>query len=505
MKLFPTSVISQIDQYTIEHEPVADIDLMERAAKTVLDYLVYKTNFSGRIFFFCGPGNNGGDGLALARMISKYKERFYPEVYLFNFGRSLSSSSQKNKERLAGVENLKVLFWEEGTPFPVIPTDSFVIDALFGSGLNRPLSGQAAELVKYINQSGATVLSVDIPSGLMGEDNRNNVKENIIRATTTLTFQFPKISFLFAENHIYTGDWVVLDIGLHPEAIKNTPSVFHFIGADEIKGRLKKRDKFSHKGTYGHALLISGSSGRMGAAVLASKACLRSGAGLLTAHVPHGAYPVIQSAVPEVMCSIDDSDLMFTGINNPNQYSAVGIGPALGLKVNTQKGFQRLIEEIAVPFVADADAINILGQHRECIKLLPANTIITPHPREFDRIAGESGTGYERYLKAVELSKEQNIYVVLKGAHTIIACPNGEVWFNSTGNPGMATAGSGDTLTGIILGLLSQGYSAYDSSLIGVYIHGLAGDMAKQQLGEMSLIASDIINNLGAAFKITGS
>jgi NAD(P)H-hydrate epimerase len=268
-----------------------------------------------------------------------------------------------------------------------------------------------------------------------------------------------------------------------------------------ISLRFKKRKTFSHKGTYGHALLIAGAYGKMGAAILASKACLRSGAGLLTVHVPHGAYPIIQTAVAEAMCDIDDSDLMFTGINSLEPYSAVGVGPAIGQKVNAQRGLRKLFDEVKVPMVVDADAINILGLNPDWVNDLPENCVITPHPREFERIAGRSDCGYERMVKATEMAVARKIVVVLKGAHTIVACPNGDVWFNSTGNPGMATAGSGDVLTGVVLGLLSQGYRSDEAAIIGVYLHGLAGDFAKQQRGENSLIASDIIEQMGEAFK----
>jgi NAD(P)H-hydrate epimerase len=500
MKLFPTSTISLIDQFTIVHEPISDIDLMERAAAELYAYIV-DAELSGKIVVLCGPGNNGGDGLALARMLGQLPGRFQVSVYFFNFGRELANNTQINFGRLTGIDSVHLTELSENEVFPEFRKDEIVIDALFGSGLNRPLSGFAAGVVQKVNQSGATVISVDIPSGLMGEDNRHNSTENIVKANRTLTFQFPKISFLFPENECYVGEWAVLDIGLHPDAIKNTPSTYYFIDSEECKNRFRKRDKFSHKGIYGHALLVSGSYGKMGAAVLASKACLRAGSGLLTVHVPHETYQIIQTAVPEAMCDIDDSDLMFTGITNLELYSAVGIGPALGQKVNTQRGFRKLLDEISVPLVIDADAINILGLNPSWINDLPENTIITPHPKEFERIAGKSTNAFERMLKAVELACTKKIIVVLKGAYTLVAFPNGDVWFNSTGNPGMATAGSGDVLTGVLLGLLSQGYTANDAAILGVYLHGLAGDYAKLDKGENALIASDIIENLGKAFK----
>ncbi|HPS12494.1 MAG TPA: NAD(P)H-hydrate dehydratase [Prolixibacteraceae bacterium] len=486
-----------MDRYTIENEPIADIDLMERASKAVFSYIIEKTVLHGKVMVFCGPGNNGGDGLAVARMLAEADTRFSVEVYLFPFGKDLTASARINLERLRENEKVPVYLTETIEYFPVIPCDALVIDALFGSGVNRPLSGLAALVVERINRSFAYVLSIDMPSGLLGEDNRQNFPENIIHSRKTLTFQFPKLSFLLPENEAFIGDFEVLDIGLHPDAIHKIASPHYFIDPEEITMRISHRKKYSHKGHFGHALLIAGSYGKMGAAILASKACLRSGAGLLTVHVPHGTYPVVQTAVPEAMCEIDDSDLMFTGTIDLEKYSAVAIGPAIGQKVNTQRGFHRLINEIKVPLIVDADGINVLGINPEWLNELPEGTILTPHPKEFSRVAGEFETGFERVEQAVELAKKFKIYIVLKGAHTAIACPTGDVWFNSTGNPGMATAGSGDVLTGIILALLAQSYSPKDAAIIGVYIHGLAGDRAKKHQGEVALIASDIIENLG--------
>jgi hydroxyethylthiazole kinase-like uncharacterized protein yjeF len=500
MKIFPTSVIAEIDKYTIEHEPISHIDLMERASVAVFRFIVEKTNFTGKVMVFCGPGNNGGDGLAVARLLSGIPERFFVKVFVFNFGKEFSVAAKINLDRLHEMDNVAVELPELIESLPRITSNTLVIDALFGSGLKRPLSGFAAKVVEHINLSKSAVISIDIPSGLMGEDNRQNVPEHIVHANKTLTFQFPKISFLLPENNTYLGDWKVLDIGLHSKALEIIPSGFNYIDKNEIAGRVQTREKFSHKGNFGHALLISGSYGKMGAAVLASKACLRSGAGLVTVHAPRGTYEIIQTVVPEVMCSIDYSDCMITKVDNLKNYSAIGIGPAIGLNVNTQKGFNKLLNEISVPLVVDADAINILGLNPDWLKKLPEGTILTPHPKEFSRIAGESETGYDRIEKAKQIAEDLKIFIVVKGAHTAIVCSDGDVWFNSTGNAGMATAGSGDVLTGIILGLLAQGYASKDAALIGVYVHGLAGDFAKNDAGEISLIASDIICNLGKAF-----
>lgn len=502
MKLFRTSDIAKIDQYTIKNEPISDIDLMERASLTVARYLIDETDASGTVLVFCGPGNNGGDGLAVARLLAECTDLFMVEVYIMNFNRELKGSPAVNLERLHRQKKATVHFINEEHELPKIPANSLVIDALFGSGLNRPLEGLPAKLVQHINNSSATILAIDIPSGLMGEDNSINHSENIIRATKTITFQFPKISFLLPENDVFVGDWLVKDIGLHPEAIAEIPSNYSYTDNTAAKQLIKTRTKFSHKGTFGHALLISGAYGKMGAAVLASKGCMRSGVGLLTTHIPHLGYQIIQTDVPEAMTSIDASDIMFTGIDNCEPYSAIAVGPGIGTKVNTKRGLKALLEQYNKPMIVDADALNILGENKEWLSLLPKNSILTPHPKEFERLAGETSNGFQRMELALEFAEKYKVILVVKGANTIVVNPSGEVWFNSTGNPGMATAGSGDALTGILLGLLAQGYLPFDAARLGVYVHGLAGDLAAARRGYEALIASDLIENLGEAFKL---
>ncbi len=499
MKIFATSQVPEIDKYTIENEPIPDIDLMERAAGTVVRAVFVRKRDIQNVWVFCGPGNNGGDGLAVARMLAGGKN-FNVHVFLLKNAGVFKNSPKINYERLLSLGNVVVSELSE-TNLPVIKNKTLIIDALFGSGLNRPLEGFAATVVKHINNTGAMVLAIDIPSGLMGESNEGNNPDAIVRADETISFQFPKLSFLFPENEIFTGKWIVTDIGLHSKKISETETPYRLLEKRDIKGKICKRKKFSHKGTFGHALLISGSYGKMGAAVLASKACLRSGVGLLTTHIPHGGYQIIQTAVPEAMTSIDDSDLMFTSVEPGDTFSAIGIGPGIGVKVNTQRGLHKLISESKVPMVLDADALNILSMNKSWIEQLPEHVVLTPHPGEFDRLAGKSANGYERMMKAKELAQKYKLVLVLKGANTAVALPDGNVWFNSTGNPGMATAGSGDVLTGIILSLIAQGYSPADASLIGVFVHGRAGDYAALKKGQVSLIAGDIIKNLGKAFR----
>lgn len=498
MKLFTCSQISEIDKLTMQFEPIASIDLMERASLRATEWIMQNIGNDYPYYIFAGPGNNGGDALAIARILSWM--RFNCTVFVASFGHELKGDPKINLEQLKAQNKVPVKEISTEEQIPEIPAGSIVIDGLFGSGLNKPIAGPAKQLVQKINQSGAKIISIDIPSGLFGENNTPNDLSAIVRATYTLTFQFPKISFLFPENEPFTGHWEVIPIGLHFRAIEQTESNSFFLSKEYISGKIKVRSKFSHKGTYGHALLIAGSYGKMGAAVLASKACLRSGVGLLTTHIPQRGYQIMQTATPETMISIDASDSVFSEVPELKPYTAVGIGPGLDKKSETQLALKKLLQEKPQKLVIDADGLNILSENQEWYSLLPENTILTPHPKEFERLAGPSANSFERLQKQLQFSQKYHVIVICKGAHTCITLPNGRIFFNSSGNPGMATAGSGDVLTGIILGLLAQHYTPEDAALIGVFLHGMAGDLAAGELGQEALIAGDIIGKLGAAF-----
>ncbi len=498
MKLFTCKQIAGIDQLTTKFESISSIDLMERASFRIADWVIKNMNHDRQVYLFAGPGNNGGDALAIARMLAWSNLKC--TVFLSDFGREPKGDPAINWQRLEEQNKVVLKRIDSEDSIPEIPTDAIVIDGLFGSGLNKSLDGLAKKIVEQINQSGATVISIDIPSGLFGEDNSKNDLSAIVKANHTLTFQFPKLSFLFPENCQFVGDWTVLPIGLHPNAIEQTETPYHFLTKEFISGKIKTREKFSHKGTYGHALLIAGSYGKMGASVLASQACLRSGVGLLTSHVPELGYEIIQNSVPEAMTSIDPSETVFSEVPDISNFSAIGIGPGLDKKQETQKAFETLLQAKPTKLVIDADALNILSENQDWYSLLPENAILTPHPKEFERLAGASFNSFERLQKQLQFSAKYKVIVVCKGAHSCITLPDGKVFFNSTGNPGMATGGSGDVLTGIILGLLAQNYTAKDTSLIGVYLHGMAGDLAATEIGEYSLIAGDLISQLGKAF-----
>ncbi|RXQ97585.1 NAD(P)H-hydrate dehydratase [Ancylomarina salipaludis] len=499
MKIFTSKQIAQIDAYSIANEPIASIDLMERAATQLFFWIEKRYSEEQNFIIFVGSGNNGGDGLALARLLSEAK--YQVEVYLVNVSQNLSVDCQMNLDRLK-IQNLVSIFdISNSNDFPIIFDDSVVVDALLGSGLSRILDGLIKELVLYINASKAEVIAIDIPSGLFGEDNSLNNLNHCIHADHTLSFQFPKLSFLFPENIDCVGNWHVLPIGLHSRIINEMESPYQLVDENFIKNRLKKRGRFSHKGNYGHGLLISGSYGKMGAAILASKAALRSGIGLLSTHIPRLGYDIMQTAVPESMVSIDRSDIIFTEYPNLEDFDAIGIGPGIDTKHNSVRALDELIEECDKPLVLDADALNIIGQNQALKERLPKGSILTPHIKEFERLLGKSYGAFDRNTKQRDFSKKKAVVMVLKGAFTAITDEKGRCYFNPTGNPGMATAGSGDVLTGIILSLLSQGYSSSDAALIGVYVHGLAGDLAAEELGQEALIAGDIVEYLSKAWK----
>ena len=500
IKIFPTIQLKELDAYTIENEPVSSIDLMERASRALARAVSERWSAETPFTVFAGPGNNGGDVLAVSRLLAERGCRV--EVYLFNTKGTLSPDCETNKERLAGVAGID--FHEITTQFvpPVLTAEHVVVDGLFGSGLNKPLSGGFAAVVKYINTSPATVVAIDVPSGLMGEDNTYNIQANIIRADLTLSLQLPKLAFLFAENAPFVGEWQLLDIGLSEEAIEEKEADFALTEHEDVASMLKPRGKFAHKGNFGRALLIAGSQGMAGASVLAARACLRSGVGLLTVHIPFCNNFIVQTSVPEAMTEIDINDVRFSCATDTDDYQAVGIGPGLGKAGDTEAALLEQIESCQTPMVVDADALNLLGEHRSYIGRLPKGSILTPHPKELERLVGKCQNSYERLTKARELARSAGVHILLKGAYSVVIAPSGKCWFNPTGNPGMATGGSGDVLTGVVLALLAQGYDAETAARMAAYVHGLAGDIACKKHGVMGMTAGDIVTCLPPAWRM---
>ena len=500
MKIFTAAQIHELDNYTITHEPIKSIDLMERAAKTITRAIMDEWTDRTPMVIFAGPGNNGGDSLAVARLLAE--ENYKVSVYLFNIHNKLSDDCAANKQRL--IDSKRVGHFTEVTlnfDPPELTEDMVVIDGLFGSGLNKPLIGGFASLVKYINQCPAKVVSIDIPSGLMCEDNTYNIHSNIIRADLTLTLQQKKLSMMMADCQKYIGRLRVLDIRLSKEYIDKTEANCRILEEQDVRRLLMPRDDFAHKGAMGNALIIAGSYGMAGAAVLATRACLRSGVGKVTVHTPRRNYLVMQTAVPEAVMQMDHEESYFSESVDSTDFDALGIGPGLGLVENTAIALIGQIRRTSCPIVADADALNILANHQAWMQQLPSGIIMTPHPKEFDRMAGStSNNDYERLIRAQQMAEHIKGYIILKGHHSALCMPDGHIVFNATGNSGMATAGSGDVLTGILTALLARGYDKGTACQLGMYLHGLAGDLAAKEVGKESLVASDIIQFLPKAF-----
>ncbi len=499
MKILPVEKIREADAYTIQNEPIADIDLMERAAGKLFRWIKKRIDTTHRFLVFAGLGNNGGDGLALSRMLTE--AGYDVEVYVVRYSDKSSDSFQKNHARFKALGTKKITDLKEVGFFPQTEEQDVVVDAMFGSGLTRPVKGFPGEVIRLMNASPALKIAIDVPSGLFVDKPAIHKGGEIVRADYTLTFQFPKLSFLLPENDPYVGYWHVLDIGLHPQYIREVLVNDFYVLRSDAASILKPRRKYSHKGTFGHALLIAGSYGKMGAAVLAAHAALRSGVGLLHVHIPQAGYAIMQTALPEAMLSIDRYENYFSDIPVLAPFNAVGIGPGLGTMHQSQMALKLLLQQFKLPMVFDADALNILSENKTWLAFLPHYSILTPHPKEFERLAGKWANDFERLEKQRQFAVKYQAVVVLKGAHTSICTPRGDCYFNSTGNPGMATAGSGDVLTGILTALLAQGYASVEAAILGVYLHGLAGDFAARKIGQEAMISGDIVQCLGKAFK----
>ena len=502
MKILTGGKFRELDLYTIEHEPVASIDLMERAARALTDELLaHWLTDDQRIFIFAGPGGNGGDGLAVARLLAEAGR--VVTAYLFNVTGKLNEDCATNRDRLLATDAATLVEVTSELVFPELHPEDFIIDALFGTGLSKPLSGGFANVTKRINQSPGTVVSIDVPSGLMCEDNTFNDTSSIIRASATLSIQLPKMAFLFAENQRYVGDFKLLDIGLSREGLDAIKTPFWLTEEAEMRAMLRPRPRFAHKGTMGNALMVTGQRGMMGAAILCARAALRDGAGKVTQQSPSSCLNIMLVAVPEALTQLDiDNDIITTALD-ATPYQSMAIGPGLGTSRHTAAALHTYLQQQACPMVLDADALNILAEYPDWLNELPAESILTPHPAEMDRLVGHSANSFDRLNRARHFAEARGVFMVLKGHYTQICTPTGDVLFNPTGNPGMATAGSGDVLTGIIAGLLAQGYLPAEAAQLGTWLHGLAGDLAAAELGEESLIASDLIDYLPQAIKQT--
>lgn len=507
MKILNTDQIRALDAQTIKKEPISSIDLMERASQTFVDWFVDQfPKWKNQICIICGPGNNGGDGLAIARLL--FEKDYLIMVLICEISDHFSDDFLINLERIKKLESLPIEQLNLEDKHPSFETGTMIIDAIFGSGLNRSISGKLGEYITYLNEQNVLRIAVDVPSGLFSERHSNGV---VFNANYTFSFEFPKLSFVFPENQNHVGEWFFQSINLDTQFIQEAKTTNYFIDNQSVKAILKNRKKYDHKGTFGHAVIVCGSYGKVGAAILAGKACLRSGAGLVTIHSPKCAYNILQISFPEAMVSIDDHEFCISNVAEISSYKSIGIGCGIGTDELTQKALNKLLDtinkqskkkkEINPLLVLDADALNILSENKNWLKKLPKGSILTPHPKEFERLFGKFENDFQRNEHQRKIAQKFGIYLVLKGANTSIACPDGNCYFNSTGNPGMATGGSGDVLTGILTGFLAQGYSAFQACILGIYLHGLAGDIASESTQQEALLSSDIINHMGQAFK----
>jgi len=497
MKIFAKEQIYEGDRLTAKRQNISSTELMERAGTQIFNWL--HTRMQGAqvpIHVFCGIGNNGGDGLVIARHLITHGYNVFTYV--------VNCSDKRSKDFLVNYDRIKTVTKNWPTllsckeDFPPIHQDDIIVDAIFGIGLNRPADDWVKALFQHFRKSRAFTLAIDMPSGLFA-DKVPETENDVVWANHTLSFASPKLVFFLPDTAKYTQQWEILDIGLDQEFLYTTQTESELIGKFEVLPLYKPRQKFDHKGTYGHTLIIGGSQGKIGSVVLASKAVMSSGAGLVTAYVPKCGDTVLQSAFPEAMVITDKNESIISDIDFDLQPTVIGIGVGLGTDKITASAFEAFLKSNKVPLVIDADGLNLLAQKKALIKLLKPNTILTPHPKELERVVGKWKDDFDKLKKVKAFSNKHKVIVVVKGAHTIIV-QGDKLYINSTGNPGLATAGSGDVLTGIITGLISQGYEPIVASIFGVYLHGRAADIAVEFFGYQSLLASHIIEYLGEAY-----
>lgn len=497
MKILSAEQLYEADKITIEKEEITSEDLMERAGTQIFEWLHKRLQGSQvTIHIFCGIGNNGGDGLVVGRLLIEYG--YNVMTYVVNCSDKRSHDFLVNYDKIKNVSKKWPILMKSESDFPEIDDSDIIIDGIFGIGLNRCPDGWVKALIQYLNHRKAFKLALDIPSGLFA-DKALEDKNAILRADHTLTFQTPKISFFLPETSEFVNDFDVLDIGLDADYILNVNPIATLINKKDAQIFYKNRKIFSHKGTYGHSLIVAGSYGKIGAALLSSEAAYRIGAGLVTAFVPKCGYTILQTTIPEAMVLTDVQEDFLSAIELDFNPTVVGIGMGIGLKNETVDALENLLKSQKTPMIIDADALNIISDNKGFLKLIPKKSILTPHPGELKRLLGKWKDDFDKLEKAKKFSKKHDVILVLKDAYTIIAFDD-NLFINTTGNPGMATGGSGDVLSGVVTGLVSQGYDSFTAAIFGVYLHGRAGDIAAQNMGYEAMTARNIIENLGAAY-----
>ena len=497
MKIFTAKQLKEADKLTVERQELTTTDLMERAGTLVFQEIHGRLQGAQvPITIFSGIGNNGGDGLVIARHL--LENGYKVKVFVVNCSDKRSKDFLINYDRFKDITKDWPILLTEDSELPELTPNDFIVDAIFGIGLNRPLIKWVATLIKHVNASRAFCLAIDVPSGMFVDKGTPKLDE-VIRANFTIAFQSAKLPFFLSETGPLVGDMSVIDIGLDRQYLMETPSNLQLINKTEAQQLYKPRHKFSHKGDFGHALIVGGSYGKIGATVLCTNACLKSGVGLVSAFIPRCGYHVLQTSVPEAMVYTDASDYEITEIDCPTNMTVIGFGVGVGTSDNTVKEFERLLKKTETPMVIDADGINILSEHENLRERLPKKSVLTPHPKELERLIGKWSNDYDMLKKAKAFSKKHDVVMVCKNAHTITVYVD-DVYINNTGNQGMATAGSGDVLTGIITGLIAQGYDSIIASVFGVYLHGASGDIAVNRTSYQSLTATNLIESLGLAY-----
>ena len=502
MKIFTNEVLRTVDAKTIESGDATALQLIEQVAEGAVREILQLYNGTKPTVVFAGPGNNGADALAVARLL--IDNGFSPEVYLFNIGGNrLSPECRTERDMLLSVCP-DVHFTEivNQLSLPELSRRWLVVDGLFGSGLREGLSGGFVALVRRINESGATVVSIDVPSGLHGDWNHNTTHRDVIHARLTLTVGMPRISFFMPENAPLVGEWKVIPIAFNREALQNAASQYYYVERADVKPLLPRRDPFASKADFGSALIVGGSYGMAGAAVLAARAALRAGAGKVSVFGPRCNCAVAQTSAPEAMYVSDKNDTTITSVELRHDYNAFGVGPGLGTSDATINALEAFMKKHKRPMVLDADALNCIALRPQLLNFIPRMSVLTPHTGEFDRLFGpQPSTAEGRLLKAQEMARRYEVVIVMKGRYTATVRPDGKTYFNSSGTPAMATAGSGDVLTGIITSFMAQGMNPAVAAVTGVYVHGVAGEMACAEHGEYGVTAGDIASFAGRAIE----
>lgn len=510
-KLVTSSQMREIDRRTVEEFKIPSIILMERAGQAVFKFIKNKfISPDNKLFFiFCGRGNNGGDGLVVARLLYKSNAQVY--VFLCGKIEKLRGDTKRNLDLLlpTAVKIVEVPTEKEMHLIFNSPPPDLIIDAILGTGLAGDVSGVTKQVIEYINSSKVPVVSVDIPSGLDADSGK--ILGSCVKATYTVTMGLTKTGLCVYPGADYTGEVTVADIGFPAQLLEGEDIKSNLVTRDYVKKCLGERDPNTHKGDYGKILILAGSVGYTGAAYLCAQGCIRAGAGLVTLGIPYSLNQVMEIKLTEVITlPLPETEERTFGIKSIppvldflQNCNALAIGPGISTSRQIFLFVKELIKKINLPVVIDADALNVLAKDTSVFQKIKAPLILTPHPGELSRLIKISIREVQesRCEVASYAARELNCILVLKGARTVIADKEGNIFINPTGNPGMATAGVGDILTGIISAFIGQGMPPLSAAICGVYVHGRAGDIAREKVGETSLIAQDILEHLSFAFK----